>query len=102
MKKNKKDNRVDLKEDNKNFVTVAFVIQISLAILYIYLFGWTLREYIPETGICKNCSLMILKVALNYPLHYIGGVFSFYITVKVLFKYFLKSKEMDKNNHEVF
>ena len=101
MKKNKKDNRIDLKENSKNPVTVASVICISLAILFIYLFGWTLREYIPETGICKNC-IMIFKVALNYPLHYIGGVFSFYISVKVIFKYFLKSKEMDKSNHEVF
>ena len=102
MKKNKKDNRIDLKENNKSFVTVAFVIQISLIILFIYLFGWTFREYIPETGICKNCSPMALRILLNYPFHYFGGFFCFYITVKVLFKYVLKSKEMDKNNHEIF
>ncbi len=96
----KKDYRLDIKDDAKEGKKAA-IISVTFLILIIYIFGWVIQDYIPETGICKTCKPQALKILLNYPFHYFGGAITWYVLNKILFKFLIKSKWMDKNNHSL-
>jgi len=92
------DYRFDLK-DKKGIK--AGIIGLILGAIIVYIFVWKINDKIPSFQICGDWCPGRIETLLNHPIHLFGGVGAWYLLIKFLFLFFLKSEWMEKNNHEL-
>ncbi len=92
------DYRFNLKDKNG---IKAGIIGLILGAIVFYVFVWKINDKIPSFQICGDWCPGAIEILVNHPLHYFGGFGFWYLTIKFLFQFFLKSEWMEKNNHEL-
>ena len=95
---NKNNYRLNL--NDKNGIK-AGIISLILGALVFYVFVWKINDKIPSFQICGDWCPGQIETLLNHPIHLFGGFGIWYLLIKFLFLFFLKSEWMDKNNYEI-
>lgn len=92
------DYRFDLK-DKKGIK--AGIIGLILGAIVFYIIVWKISDQIPSFQICGDWCPGQIEMLVNHPIHVFGGFGVWYLLIKFLFLFFLKSEWMEKNDHEL-
>lgn len=92
------DYRLNLKDKNG---IKAGIIGLIIGVIVFYIVVWKINDKIPSFQICGNWCPGQIETLLNHPIHLFGGVGVWYLIIKFLFQFFLKSEWMEKNDHQL-
>ena len=98
MDKKDFDYRYNLK-DKKGIK--AGIIGLILGAIVFYIVVWKISDQIPSFQICGDWCPGQIEMLVNHPIHVFGGFGAWYLLIKFLFLFFLKSEWMEKNDHEL-